>query len=294
MHAYVGPLDQIDRKGVSGPVTLDAGAAQSVDINKFRWQADDRGVRDARRKAAPGLDTSGADWQDATTSTDVFQGRLGFAWFRAVLPDIPGPHRRIHFRSIDDNGQIFLNGRRIASDIGINADADVSLDAAWQEGGPNVLAVSVENTAGGGGMNGAVTLQGVSQGPAVSGWKMRGGVVLPVEAVWRPFAAPAVGGSPAFYRTTFAYAPPLPSGPHPVLRVLPGGLSRGFIWLNGHNLGRYPETSDVAGLYLPECWMQAGRNTLLFFDEDGQPPTQAALTEEQAASRDNIALTLGR
>ncbi len=104
---------------------------------------------------------------------------------------------------------------------------------------------------------------------------MRGGVRLPAESVWKPFAAPPASGSPAFYRTTFQYAPPLPNGPHPILRVRPAGLSRGFVWLNGHNLGRYPEKSPVDGLYLPECWMQAGRNTLVFFDEDGQPPTQA-------------------
>ncbi len=196
LHAYIGPLDQIDKKGVSGTVTLDSGAAQSVDITQFRWQADDRGIRDARRKAAPGLDTSGPDWQDATTSTDVFNGRLGSAWFRTVLPDIPGPHRHIHFNSIDDNGQIFLNGKRIATDIGVNANADVSLDSAWREGGPNVLAVAVQNTAGAGGMLGAVMLQGILPGPAVSGWKMRGGVTLPAETAWHPLVAPKHFGRP--------------------------------------------------------------------------------------------------
>ena len=294
LHAYIGPLDETDKKGVSGAVTLDLAPAQSVEINKFRWQADDRGVRDARRKAAPALDVSGPDWQDATTSTDVFNGRLGSAWFRTILPNISGPHRRIHFNSIDDNGQIFLNGKRIASDVGVNANADISLDSAWQEGGPNVLAVSVQNTAGAGGLLGAVTLQGVLQGPRVVAWRMRGGIRLPGEMAWHSLSAPSAEGGPAFYRTTFRYTPPLPNGPHPILRILPHGLSRGFIWLNSHNLGRYPEKSTVEGLYLPECWMLTGMNTLVVFDEEGQPPSGSALTEEQAASRDNIALIAGR
>ncbi len=297
LHAYIGPLDEIDKKGTSGTVSLGATPTPPVDINKFRWQADDQGIADASVKAAPDLDTGGGDWHDATTATDVFNGRLGSAWFRTTLPDVPGPHRRIHFGSIDDNGQIFLNGKQVASNIGVNAGADVALDSAWKEGGPNLLAISVQNTAGGGGMNGTVTLQGDLTGSQdLHGWKMHGGVRLPVEAAWRPMGktVPVQDGACRFYRAAFTYKPALPDGPHPVLRVRPAGLSRGFVWLNGHNLGRYPERSDVDGLYLPECWMAAGRNTLVFFDEDGLPPTQAALTEEKIASRDNVALTTGR
>ena len=121
LYNYYGPLDTLDAKGISGTVTLSSTAGQSVDINHFRWQADDQGVGDAAVKAAPGLDTRGADWHDATTATDAFNGRVGSAWFRANLPNVAGPHRRIHFNSIDDNGQIFLNGKQIASNVGVNA-----------------------------------------------------------------------------------------------------------------------------------------------------------------------------
>ena len=296
LHAYIGPLDEIDKKGVSGTVTLGAGATPPVDVNHFRWQADDQGIADAAVKAAPGLNTSGPDWHDATTATDAFNGRLGSAWFRTPLPDVPGPHRRIHFNSIDDNGQVFLNGKPIATNVGVNSGVDVSLDSAWREGGPNVLAVSVQNTAGGGGMNGTVTLQGDLAGSRdLHGWRMRGGVRLPADTAWHPLPKTLpTDGAARFYHTTFTYTPAPPNGPHPILRVRPAGLSRGFVWLNGHNLGRYPERSNVDGLYLPECWMNAGRNALVFFDEDGLPPTQAALTEETVASRDNVALTTGR
>ena len=273
IHAYIGPLDDLDRKGVSGTVTLGTTPAPAVDINQFRWTADDQGAADAAKLAAPDLYTTGPNWQDATTSTDVFPGgRLGSAWFRTSLPDVPGPHRHLHFNSIDDNGQISLNGKQIAANIGVNADADVTLDSAWREGGPNVLAVTVENTAGAGGLLGAVTLQGdLPESRDIHGWKMRGGIRLPAETAWRPLGKMVVAADngAAFYKTTFRYAPPPPNGPHPVLRVRPDGLSRGFIWLNGHNLGRYPDRSQMDSLYLPECWMLAGTNTLLFFDEDG-------------------------
>ena len=63
------------------------------------------------------------------------------------------------------------------------------------------------------------------------------------------------------------------------------GLSRGFVWLNGHNLGRYPERIPVDGLYLPECWQKKGRNELVVFDEEGHSPAQVKIRVEQAASR---------
>ena len=41
------------------------------------------------------------------------------------------------------------------------------------------------------------------------------------------------------------------------------------MWLNGHNLGRYPEKIKAPGMYLPECWLNDGENTLVVFDEEG-------------------------
>ena len=293
LYNYYGPMDTIDAKGISGTVTLSSAPAQSVDVNKFRWQADDQGIADAAVKAAPGLDTRGGDWHDATTATDAFNGRVGSAWFRAVLPSVPGPHRRLHFNSIDDNGQIFLNGKQIATNVGVNAGADVSLDGVWQEGRANVLAVSVQNTAGGGGMNGAVTLQGgISGNQEVRGWKMHGGETPPTSSspTWKPLEGSGGPGVPAFFRTTFSAVPPAAAGPHPILRASPQGLSRGSIWLNGHNLGRYPERSPVDGLYLPESMLLPGKNTLVVFDEDGASPTGLKIVVEAAASRTGMIL----
>ncbi len=60
------------------------------------------------------------------------------------------------------------------------------------------------------------------------------------------------------------------------------------MWLNGHNLGRYPERIRVGGLYLPECWLVHGRNTLTVFDEAGNAPARVRLYVETAASREVI------
>ena len=68
-------------------------------------------------------------------------------------------------------------------------------------------------------------------------------------------------------------------------------LSRGTAWLNGHNLGRYPEKIRCPGMYLPECWLKDGENTLVIFDETGASPHDVKLEIEKAASREVITVS---
>ncbi|MGO8764970.1 MAG: hypothetical protein ACLQSR_07530, partial [Limisphaerales bacterium] len=64
------------------------------------------------------------------------------------------------------------------------------------------------------------------------------------------------------------------------------------VWVNGHNLGRYPEKIAAPGVYIPECWLNAGpnANTLVIYDERGHLPTQVQVQPETAASRDVVTL----
>ena len=291
---YYGPITEIDAKGIAGTVSLTTTAPSSVLINRFRWQADDKAPGDAAQLAAPGLAINGADWHDASTATDAFNGRVGWAWFRTILPDVPGPHRRLHFNSIDDNGIVYLNGKKIAGDVGINAGIDIPLDDAWRSDGPNVLAVAVQNTAGAGGLLGDIKLTGgLSDGIQVHGWKMRGGLTPPpptAAAVWKPLVGDRGANTPAFYQTPFSATPPATTGPHPILRATFAGLSRGFFWLNGRCLGRYPEKAPIDSIYLPESLLKSGENRLVVFDEDGSSPAQVKIIVETAASRVGIVL----
>ena len=46
-------------------------------------------------------------------------------------------------------------------------------------------------------------------------------------------------------------------------------LSKGAIWVNGHNLGRYWHIGPQQTLYLPGCWMKKGANEIVVLDVDG-------------------------
>ena len=87
-----------------------------------------------------------------------------------------------------------------------------------------------------------------------------------------------------FIATAFNYKPAT-VGAISVLRVKLAGMTQGFVWLNGHNLGRYPERTPAPGIWLPPCWLKAGPNELVVFDEAGHAPNGIALTVETGASR---------
>ena len=124
-------------------------------IETWHQKLSEAGEAEAERMAAPGLDPSG--WQEAEPGSDVFGGQPGLAWFRAELGALPpGPtgRPRIYFQSVDDNATVYLNGSRLVYHEGAEAPFEVSLDSggAWNLGGPNALAVLVENTGGPGGI----------------------------------------------------------------------------------------------------------------------------------------------
>ena len=138
---------------------------------------------------APDLDTGGAGWNAGKSGEDIFHGQSGFAWFRSILPVVTGDHHQLHFESVDDNATVYLNGRRLAHHDGWTSSFDVSLDAAWKQGGPNNLAVLVQNIDGGGGITGDVTLTSSEGDQPVRGWKMQGGLgAINPDQGWSPAA----------------------------------------------------------------------------------------------------------
>lgn len=106
-------------------------------------------------------------------------------------------------------------------------------------------------------------------------------------APWRPpspdafnAAAKSSLNSPCWHRASFKVA----STTSP-LWFEPIGLTKGQLYLNGHNIGRYfvatPDGKPVppqSRYYLPEPWLHTDKpNELLVFDEHGRPPQKSRL-----------------
>lgn len=278
LFGYVGPVDNSDPKGLSGPVTIRRGSG--TELSGWRVL---KGVRgDAARTGPPASSAEG--WQPYTIGDDPFNKRRGFAWFQTTLPATNGvAHVSLHFGGVDDNGTVFVNGKEVGSHKGWDSPFDIDI----APGPEAVLSVLVENTDNTGGIYKQVTLTTqVGEAVTTSGWKLRGGLGDALEASgWKPLASGQRFGGPAAFRTTFTAAPPPAVGLHPIWRVVTTGLGHGSVWVNGHNLGRYPEKVPINGLYIPECWLVNGQNTLAIYDEDGKTPEQVKIEVETAASR---------
>lgn len=49
-------------------------------------------------------------------------------------------------------------------------------------------------------------------------------------------------------------------------------FSKGIVFVNGHNLGRFWNAGPQQTLYLPGCWLQEGKNTIVVFDQLNRVP----------------------
>ncbi len=102
------------------------------------------------------VDISSDGWRPTKAGVAQIQ-KIGYAWFRTVLPPCKDPHRVLRFTHIDANGTVYLNGEKLVYHQGWNYAFDVPLDSAWRVGKPNVVVVLVNNTLGVGGITGPVT-----------------------------------------------------------------------------------------------------------------------------------------
>jgi beta-galactosidase len=44
------------------------------------------------------------------------------------------------------------------------------------------------------------------------------------------------------------------------------GWGKGYVWINGHNLGRYWSAGPQQALFVPAPWLKAGENEVIVLD----------------------------
>ena len=289
---YRGKIDLIASKGLSGQVTISEGKTTEKKITSWTWRPAE--AKDEKLTQIPASLLASADeWKHTAIGQDVFSKKNGYAWFYAELPSEQSRRRRLSFQSVDDNCVVFVNGKRLLEHKGWSDPFSVKLDDVWNEKGKNYALILVQNTDGPGGVTGEVTLTANSptDGTLVNGWRMRGGLSeARNEREWKIVDDVKGSGTPVFYRANFQASPASLFGPRPIYRLATTGLSRGFAALNGHNLGHYPDKAPSGGIWLPECWLNAGKNTIVIFDMEGAPVNQASVQIETEVSGNRLEL----
>jgi beta-galactosidase len=160
--------------------------------------------------------------------------------------------------------QVYINGKPAGTVERRLKQKSVSITVPE---GPATLDILVENTGrinfgkrlpdGRAGITGSVSFDG----KPLTGWKI---FPLPMStpATLTHWKSNGDVSGPAFHHGTFALSKPADT------YLDTSKLSKGFVWVNGHNLGRTWSIGPQKSLYLPAPWLKAGRNEVVVFDYD--------------------------
>ncbi|HVA63941.1 MAG TPA: beta-galactosidase [Terriglobales bacterium] len=106
-----------------------------------------------------------------------------------------------------------------------------------------------------------ITERVLFNGVELKNWSM---VPLPLDDLGRLRFSAETGPGPAFYRSAFN----LEAVGDTFLDLR--GWGKGYVWVNGHNLGRYWNRGPQQSLFLPGCWLRRGHNDVVVFDWEAQ------------------------
>jgi beta-galactosidase len=225
------------------------------------------------------LPSSVADEQPRTM--ELYDQDFGCILYRTQLP--AGPAAVLEAAAIHDVGQVFLDGRRIGFTDRRSRNyrvqlpersAPATLDILVEAMGRVNFGVEVHDRKG---IHQPVTLSVPGREPAtLRGWQVFN---LPLDQKMLASLAYDNAGSqspatpaPAFWRASVKIEQPGDC----FLDMRPWG--KGFVWVNGHNLGRYWNIGPQQTLYVPGPWLKEGENEIVILDLLGPTsPTVAAL-----------------
>jgi hypothetical protein len=187
----------------------------------------------------------------------------GLAVYRTQVP--AGAAAKFTFEKLHDYGQIYLDGKRLATiDRRLGAANSVDLPAREK---PAILEVLVEAMghinfsiameSDRKGLFGALKLDGVDlDNWQVSTLPLRGTGVENAGEVDEPSTRPG-----SHFRGRFDLAAP------PVDTFIDlSKYEKGMVWVNGHNLGRYWSIGPQLRLYCPASWLKQGKNVIDILD----------------------------
>ena len=285
--AYIGAIDSTDSKGLYGEVRLLPGNNTMQTLQGWKYQ-----IMPGKEAVNNRIPTDTTGWKPYTIGQDVFDKKRGFAWFQTKLPldNYKAGKAVLFFKSVDENATVFINNRQVAKHEGWNQKFYVTLTQLDTLKAPLYLNVFIENYDNEGGIDQPVKLNFIPDDAiTVTNWRMKGGTGNPFMGAWSSVNDTGTIESPCFYQSQFTTNSSALEGT--IWRVQTTGLGHGSVWVNGHNLGRYPEKVPAPGMYIPECWLHTGGNKILIYDEDGKAPQKISLQSEAAASRDIIQFT---
>jgi beta-galactosidase len=192
---------------------------------------------------------------------DLNQG-YGFVLYRTTLKN--AVHGLLKISQLRDFATVYLNGKQIGvldrhfkqDSLQLNsAHANVVLDLLVENNGRiNYGPYLVDNRQG-------ITEKVTLNGQELTGWKMYQFPFSNSPAYKYQINNDAHQLKPTLYAGTFT----LNATGDTWLDLRSFG--KGFVFLNGHNLGKYWNTGPQQTIYVPGCWLKKGVNSIIVFDQ---------------------------
>ena len=264
-------------------------------------------------------DDSWAAEMHAPTNRVLLDAQPGYAWYRTVFESQAERAATLTFTAFADRILVFLNGEFVTDTLPPAeervADPSLTIGVTLREG-RNTLAVLTDNL---GHVKGEWQFRGRPMAQDKKGlfgdvlldynrklhsWRFLPGLsverghqgtsrhaditfypqkLLSIEHWnWLPAAAISAGKRLRWYRATFSLSPKELAFPGRELMLELTGLTKGVLWVNGTNLGRYWTTNGHTRAYVPKCWLY-NTNTLLVFEEGTGTPDQVRLIWDDKA-----------
>ncbi|MGN6181379.1 MAG: hypothetical protein ACTHNW_19505 [Mucilaginibacter sp.] len=283
LYNYYGPIQYKDAKGLSGQLALQKNKPKYLTT----WK-----VLPAYGKSSVDTIPSFANASDYKVGDDLFDKKKGYRWLQAVIPAGDGNKpQAIYLHSMPGDATVLLNGKPL-----VVKDDGASGHLVTLKGGDNTISIFIANARGVGErkitFNSPVELlKAYPDDIPLTNCSMKGGPGDPLAITdWKPLQATNTFDRPMWFSNTFTV--PDPGSAATMWRVNIQHLGHGSVWVNGHNLGRYPEKIPINGIYIPECWLHTGINRVMIYDEDGTNAGKVTIDAEKPASRDRQILIL--
>jgi beta-galactosidase len=197
-------------------------------------------------------------------SMEQYDQGYGCILYRTTVP--AGPEAVLDADSVHDIGQVFVDGKRVGTmdrrsrkfSVSLpRRNAPATLDVLVEAMGRVNFGAEVHDRKG---LNPPVKISnGKDQAVELASWEV---YTLPLDDAMRGrlnFGSSSLG-EPAFWRASVKVDEPQDT----FLDMR--SWSKGFVWVNGHNLGRFWNIGPQQTMYLPGPWLKHGENEIVILD----------------------------
>ncbi|MHC4873062.1 MAG: beta-galactosidase, partial [Planctomycetota bacterium] len=200
-----------------------------------------------------------------------------YTWFRKEI-NVTDLNKKIILKLDGSTGcdisEIFINSKKIGKYLGWRCANFFDMDISrYLKKGRNVFEIVSENEERFFALpRGAAILEYDAKSKLPGPYKISGGLNAKLKAgkaAWSKETSRR--GEPCFYLNTFKYQQ------KKGLYVIPEGLEKGYLEINGRNIGRFMAIGPQTRYWVPAGYLKKGSNKILIFDEYGKSPENVRL-----------------